>query len=307
MISDVAACPITVRFRGVRGSIPSPGIEMARYGGNTSCVELRCGDDFVILDAGSGIRGLGSELLHEFGSQPIEANLLISHTHWDHIQGLPFFAPGYSPANRFQIVAAHGYGSRVQLALTNQMSALNFPVALDQMRGVVAVEELAAGTTQLGAFVVRTTELNHPGGCAGFRLEAGGFSVAYLPDHEPFHGKNDGELLDFIRDLDLLILDTQYTAEEYSRRAGWGHGCLPESVRLALAGDVHRLLLFHHDPTHDDHQIDQMVRTARDLAKGSTLIVDAAAENQPIRLARPLSAPIMPPSASLPLRTSVAV
>ena len=299
-MSDSFTLPITIRCRGVRGSIPAPGIETARYGGNTSCVELRCGDELLILDAGSGIRNLGNELVEQNPPGPVETNLLISHTHWDHIQGLPFFVPGYSAQNRIGIFAAPDYGARVKIALRNQMTPLNFPVAFDQMRGFIGIKELDPGTNRIGRFAICTTELNHPGGCAGFRIEAEGIAVGYLPDHEPYsagsRGKQRKKLTDFIRDLDLLILDTQYTAEEYSQRRGWGHGSLPESVRIALAGNVRRLLLFHHDPTHPDSQIDQMAESARDLANGRSLSIDAAAEDQTIELSKSVSAPIIPPT-----------
>ncbi|MEY2608182.1 MAG: hypothetical protein QOH31_6036 [Verrucomicrobiota bacterium] len=283
-----------VRFHGVRGSLPSPALANMRYGGNTSCVEVRCGDQLLILDAGSGLRLLGEELLRETGSEPIEATLLLSHTHWDHIQGLPFFAPGYSARNRIRILSAHSHGARVQRALANQMSPLHFPVGLEQMRGLTPVAELDRGGATLQNLVLRTLELNHPGGCSGFRIETDGKSLGYLPDHEPYRtiagsGSQAAalapqELLEFVRGLDLLILDTQYTAEEYTHRVGWGHGCLPDSVQLALEAGVRRLVLFHHDPAHDDERIDTMVEEARALARGTNLSVDAGIENETLIL-----------------------
>lgn len=314
-MSTSTTSPITVCFHGVRGSIPSPGIETARYGGNTSCVELRCGEDLLILDAGSGMRSLGHDLLNRAGLQSINANLIISHTHWDHIQGLPFFVPGYSSRNRIRIFAAPGYGSRVQQALANQMGSLNFPVPLEMMRGLGAVEELEAALTHLGPFTIRATELNHPGGCAGFRIETAGIAVGYLPDHEPYqleeqNGrgiKQDQKLIEFVRDLDLLILDTQYTAQEYGQRFGWGHGALPSSVRVAIAGGVRRLLLFHHDPGHDDRKIDQMVESARQLATGSTLMIDAATERATLQLAPSIGAMIISSTPYPSLQKKIAV
>jgi phosphoribosyl 1,2-cyclic phosphodiesterase len=280
----------SVRFRGVRGSLPSPAPANMRYGGNTSCVEVRCGDQILILDAGSGLRLLGEDLLRESGSRPVEATLLISHTHWDHIQGLPFFTPGYPLRNRIRILTAYGRGARVQRALANQMSPLHFPVGLEHMQGLDPVSELEQGATTLQNLVIRTLELNHPGGCTGFRIETDGRSLGYLSDHEPYRiaGENcseastaaDHELTEFVRELDLLILDTQYTADEYIHRAGWGHGCLPDSVRLATQADVRRLVLFHHDPAHDDARIDTMVEAARALARDTNLLIDAAVENE---------------------------
>ncbi len=278
---------MTVRFRGVRGSIPAPSPENMRYGGNTSCVEIRFGDQLLILDAGSGIRLLGDELLLEAQSSPIEATLLLSHSHWDHIQGLPFFAPGYSPKNRITVFGACGRGEQLQRALATQMTPLHFPVGLEQMRGLEAVRELSSGATKFGDLLVRTTPLNHPGGCMGFRIECPAGHVAYLPDHEPYRNNGDQSgnsaqraLIEFVHGVDLLILDTQYTSDEYDRRIGWGHGCLPDSVQLAIDSGARRLLLFHHDPSHDDRQLDHMVEVARATAAGLPLIIDAASEHE---------------------------
>ena len=282
---------MTVRFRGVRGSIPAPASENIRYGGNTSCVEIRYHDELLILDAGSGIRLLGDELIQNGQTDPIEATLLLSHSHWDHIQGLPFFAPGYSPKNRIAIFGACGRVDQLHLALVAQMTPSHFPVNLEQMRGLGKVRELSPGATKLGTFLVRTTQLNHPGGCTGFRIESAAGHVAYLPDHEPY--RNNGaqeantlqqEIIEFVRGADLLILDTQYTADEYSRRVGWGHGCLPDSVQLAIDAGVRRLFLFHHDPTHNDQQLDHMIETARAMAVGSSLLIEAASENEIVSL-----------------------
>jgi phosphoribosyl 1,2-cyclic phosphodiesterase len=287
--SDIST--INVRFRGVRGSIPAPGIWTARYGGNTSCVELRAGNEILILDAGSGIRDLGDDLMREFGEQPIEATVLISHTHWDHIQGLPFFAPIYQGRNRIRLLAAKGSLSRLERAMRNQMRPIHFPVDLSAMHGLASMEQLSSDQVSLGSLAVSVTALNHPGGCAGFRIAARGRSIAYLPDHEPYQRsmKKDRlaceeKLIEFARGADLLILDTQYTALEYPQRIGWGHGCLPDSVALALAAKVRRLLFFHHDPSHRDHQIDEMIMEARRIIGAAPLVVEAASESQPITL-----------------------
>jgi phosphoribosyl 1,2-cyclic phosphodiesterase len=284
--------PFQLRFRGVRGSIPSPGHKTARYGGNTSCVELRLGDQVLILDAGSGLRELGSDLMEELSCRPIHADLLISHTHWDHIQGLPFFAPIYSSRNRIRIWGANEQAQALARALRNQMITCHFPVGPEQMRGLVAIDQLGSEETRMGGFTVRTANLNHPGGCTGFRIDTPQASLAYLPDHEPFHSsclpglpnesvkRKRESLLQFIQGVDFLILDTQYTVEEYAIRIGWGHGCLPDSVRCALDAGVSRLFLFHHDPAHDDHRIDQLVEDARGMVADSTLLIDAAIEGE---------------------------
>lgn len=285
---------LVVNFRGVRGSLPSPACQNMRYGGNTSCVEVRCGEQLLILDAGSGIRSLGEDLIQNPGAIPSETALLISHTHWDHIQGLPFFGPGYMEQFRVHLFAGPGRAAQIQNGLINQMSPAHFPVGFNHMRGLGKIAELSFGQNSIGNLVVRTTELNHPGGCTGFRIDSASASVAYLPDHEPYQSITAGgidtsaaqrELIEFVSDVDLLILDTQYTTEEYAKRVGWGHGCLDDSVQLAIEGNARRLLLFHHDPTHGDDQIDRMIEIARGIAGESRLTIDAAAENRPIALA----------------------
>lgn len=286
---------MTIRFRGVRGSTPSPGSMTARYGGNTSCVEIRAGNEILILDAGTGIRSLGTDLVREFGSRSIKASILISHTHWDHIQGLPFFAPAFAGQNRIRVIAARNQATTLKRALNNQMEPIHFPVGLEQMRGLRDVEELTSDLAVIGPFTINVTELNHPGGCAGFRIEANGVSLAYLPDHEPFYApgvitKNRAAqsrtdaLVKFVRNVDFLILDGQYTAAEYPQRIGWGHGCLPDTVALAIKARVKQLALFHHDPTHSDHQIDMMVENARALAHPNDMIISAATEDDTITL-----------------------
>jgi phosphoribosyl 1,2-cyclic phosphodiesterase len=269
---------LSVVFHGARGSTPAPGNATARYGGNTSCVEIRTHDQILILDAGTGIRSLGDSLTTAFGSRPIEASLLISHTHWDHIQGLPFFAPAYSPNNKIHLFAAKGDGQKIERGLRNQMDAIHFPVGLENLTGLHPVEEFDSDDFTLGDFRIRVAALNHPGGCAGFRIDANERSVVYLPDHEP--GEENLKLMEFAQGVDLLILDTQYTESEYLAHRGWGHGCLSASVQFAIGADARELALFHHDPSHNDYHIDQMIERGRALAGGSGLIVNAASENR---------------------------
>lgn len=311
-MSDKIDAGLTVRFRGVRGSIPSPGKATSRYGGNTSCVEVRCNGHLLILDAGSGIRGLGIDLLEEFGDQPVQADLLISHTHWDHIQGLPFFAPAYSARNRIQVYGAPGLTTHLKSALRNQMEIMHFPVGFDQLGGLAGIRELNPGCSRLGPFHIRTTALNHPGGCAGFRIETEFGALAYLPDHEPFrssvlHADNaasgqENQLIDFLRGVDLLILDTQYLATEYARHVGWGHGCLPDSVSLAMQAEVGQLAFYHHDPCHDDDQIDRMLESGRKLAADG-LRISAATECQTIVIDRSSGRGGVAEAVAGPLRT----
>ncbi|MFN2476908.1 MAG: MBL fold metallo-hydrolase [Chthoniobacterales bacterium] len=268
---------MSVRFWGVRGSLPSPGPETIQYGGNTSCVEIRCGDELLICDAGSGIRALGAELISSHRQARITATLLVSHTHWDHIQGLPFFKPAYSANHRIRVLGAAGHATKLRTGFNNQMEPIHFPVALDQLRGLTGIEELEPHGAQFGCFAVDTIELRHPGGCAGFRISAAGSTVCYLPDHEPYTAaalRDDSakasefaaaqnQLVEFVRGADLLILDTQFDDHQYNERVGWGHGSVRESVGLALAAGVRTLALFHHDPEHDDAKLEAMATGAR--------------------------------------------
>jgi len=289
---------LLLRFWGVRGSIPTPGPETAHYGGNTSCVELRLGNEVLILDAGSGIRRLGLLLARERQDKIVETHLLISHTHWDHIQGLPFFLPAYGQRSRIRILGAPGTRERLQTALVRQMDPIQFPIPLESLHGISAIDEFAAPATALGNFQVQTIALNHPGGCTGFRITAGGQSIAYLPDHESYRIKiqssdpvvaakaqdAEAELLQFLEGCDLLILDAQYSRAEYVEHIGWGHGCIDDSVTFALRAGVEQLILFHHDPNHDDAEIDAMLAEARwqVIEADARLRVDAAREREEI-------------------------
>jgi phosphoribosyl 1,2-cyclic phosphodiesterase len=285
---------VSVRFWGVRGSIPTPGPATIRYGGNTSCVEVRLGDQVVIFDAGTGIRLLGDSLMKEFEGMPIEVSMLISHTHWDHIQGLPFFAPAYQSENCVRIYGFEGAKRGLESVLWDQMESPHFPIQMTQMVGDVTVNELNFPEFQIGEVTVRALQLNHPGGSTGFRLERDGCVVVYVPDNEPVSylaenstvaGASDGRdpnqaLIDFVRGADVAIMDAQYDAAEYPSHVGWGHGCVDDVVRIAAAGQVQQLALFHHDPNHDDQWMDSMVQNAEQLAEsfGSSLQVRAARE-----------------------------
>ena len=274
-----------VRFWGVRGSIPSPGPETVRYGGNTSCVEVRADGQLIVLDAGSGIRALGHALDAEYRDAPIDLTLLISHTHWDHIQGFP----------RDGLAAT----------LAGQMESPYFPIALKQMPGNIVIEEVKDMQFQVGPIRVEACFSNHPGVCVGFRLFTSAGSIVYLPDNESIHepttapNGNDAlprtieqQLATFVKDADVLICDAQFTRDEYAAHLGWGHGCVDDVVRFAIAGNVKQLYLFHHDPAHDDAFIDRMLVQAHELAAkaGGTLRVEAAREGETIVLAPRIAA-----------------
>jgi phosphoribosyl 1,2-cyclic phosphodiesterase len=293
MTNESAGCRVT--FWGVRGSVPTPGPATVRYGGNTSCVEVRADGQIIILDAGTGIRPLGLELAREFNGEPMDLTLLITHTHWDHIQGFPFFLPAYQPKNTIRVLGYEGARKGLGSTLAGQMESPYFPIALQQMPGNVVIEELQSFNFQLGPIHATAATVNHPGIAVGYRLATSGGAIAYLPDNEPFRedagasgqeeaDTQNGKLIDFIRDADMLIIDSQYDSEEYSHHVGWGHGCVEDVVRIAILANVKRLYLFHHDPDHDDRRIDTMLTQARAQAKGSRLEVFAATEGEVVRL-----------------------
>jgi len=275
-----------LKFWGVRGSIPTPGPGTVRYGGNTSCVEVRSGDDIIILDAGTGLRALGSSLLAEFKDQPLNLTLLVTHTHWDHIQGLPFFAPIYNPRCRLRILGAPGARDSLINALTGQMESTYFPVPFAKVPGNIEIEEVTDFNFNIGPVQVRAQRSNHPGLCFGYRLFSPDSLIVFFPDSEPRAGDGDKEMIEFIRDADVLILDSQYDDTEYKTHVGWGHGRLDDTVALALKAGVRHLCLFHHDPDHDDKKLDAFADHARQLVAkaNSKMKVDAAREGMTIEL-----------------------
>lgn len=298
-----------IKLWGVRGSIPVPGASTVRYGGNTTCVEVRADGEIIILDAGSGIRLLGMDLEKEFGGRPIKLSLLITHTHWDHIQGLPFFLPIYNEKNRIRVFGYEGARAGLAAIVAGQMETPFFPVSLRALPSNIAIEELKEMEFSIGKVQVRAKFANHPGVCAGYRLFTSGGSVAFFPDNEPYEllklhiadrdqtnvvdarefAKAEREkLLEFLHGCDILIIDTQYTDVEYQKHIGWGHGSLSRVVSLALDAKVRKLILFHHDPQHDDAQIDDMLEAARMLVldSGQPLEVEAAQEGAELWLAR---------------------
>lgn len=296
---------VQLKFWGTRGSIAVPGPRTLRYGGNTTCVEVRADDEIIVLDAGSGIRPLGIALENEFKAQPIKLSLLITHAHWDHIQGLPFFKPAYDPKNEIRILGFDGMGASFHQILAEPMKAPFFPIAMRELSGKIEIKKLTEMDFALGNVQVRARFVNHPGVCAGYRLSGGAGSIAFVPDHEPYdflHSakRNDlspeeakkiaadehAGLVEFLRGSDILILDAQYTDKEYETHVGWGHGSISSAISLALDAEVHRLLLFHHDPNHDDAFVDEMAESARELVvkSGRPLEVAAAQEGSEILL-----------------------
>ena len=301
-----AESPGWLKFWGVRGSIPTPGPGTVHYGGNTSCIEVRADGQIIILDAGTGLRLLGRELVAEFDNQPLHLTLLLTHTHWDHIQGLPFFLPVYKPQNQLHILGFEGARHGLDNVLTGQMESPFFPIGLREVPANVCIEELKDLNFNVGPVRVQACFANHPGICVGYRLFASGGSIAFFPDNELHQGQRrlptegskptgttlvfarnqDQKLIDFLRGVDVLIMDSQYDAAEYEQHVGWGHGCLDDVVALALQAEVKKLFLFHHDPNHDDAKISQMVAHARKLvaAANGALQVEAAREGLTVEL-----------------------
>jgi phosphoribosyl 1,2-cyclic phosphodiesterase/CheY-like chemotaxis protein len=297
--------PVSIRFWGVRGSVPTPGPGTMGFGGNTSCVEVRADQQIIILDAGTGLRPLGRELVSEMGANPIELTLLLTHTHWDHIQGLPFFLPLFKPQNRIRILGFEGARHGLESVLNSQMESPFFPIGLREVPANVNIEELKDFDFDVGPVRAQACFANHPGICVGYRLFTSQGSIAFFPDNETFNAqysaaleKSDAKaaafaqsqndkIIDFIRGADVLIIDTQYDREEYQTHVGWGHGCLDDVVRLAHQAGVKHLFLFHHDPDHDDEKIESMLRRARELAaaEGYSLKIDAAREGLTVPLA----------------------
>jgi phosphoribosyl 1,2-cyclic phosphodiesterase/CheY-like chemotaxis protein len=299
-VAATVAPALVVKFWGTRGSIPTPGPGTARYGGNTSCVEVRCGDHILMFDCGSGAREMGLALAQEFKGKPLELNLLVTHTHWDHIQGFPFFVPAYTPGAKINIYSLRGSDKSLERVFTGQMDASYFPVALGDMMAHLNFVELD-GVLKVGEASVTHLYLNHPGLAVGFRVEAGGQSMVYLTDHEPYtklsgdnehNRKLEAEIADFIRGTDLYIREAQYTEEEYPSKKGWGHSTWRDALESAAAGQVKRLALFHHDPMHDDECIDGIVRQCHAYMQehGMSFECFAAADNQVLRLGAQRSA-----------------
>ncbi len=252
-----------ITFRGVRGSIASPGKETAETGGNTSCVEVDLGaDGRVVLDAGTGLRGLGDDMMAR--GERCDVAILLSHYHWDHIQGLPFFVPLYVPGSRVEIIGGASGVMSVGETLVHQMRAPVFPVRLDEVGATITTREVRSGETfDVKGARARTVKLNHPGGVHAYRLDHGGHSMVYATDTEHY-ACVDPQLLTLARHADVLIYDAQYTPEEYGGKVGWGHSTFLAATELARAAGVGRLVLFHHDPTRSDVMVCEIEARARE-------------------------------------------
>lgn len=270
-----------VTFWGVRGSVACASPEYMRYGGNTSCLEVGVGEHRFILDAGTGIRPLSKRFLQ---NDVRNITLLLTHSHWDHINGFPFFRPAYDPKRRMHVMAGHlqRQGLRIENVLGQHMQEPVFPVPLEAMKAIVEFEDFAAGDSfsLFPDVKVRTAPLNHPNAATGYRIEHAGRSLCYVTDTEHTPGKPDQAVLGLIEGADLVVYDSTYTDEEFPARVGWGHSTWNEGMRLCRTANVGRFAIFHHDPDHTDDVMERIEREA--LASWDRTVVTR--DNMTIRL-----------------------
>ena len=282
---------LTLRFWGTRGSIPSPGPNTVRYGGNTPCVELRTAEGWlVILDAGTGIRELGRSLVARANGGPVSGDIFLTHAHWDHIQGIPFFAPLFHKGNHFTIWGSQSLQTSIDRVVRDQMSPVVFPVSFEELQAQIDFQDLAEECREGRGYEVSAMVVRHPGGALGYRFtngNAGGRALVYVSDNElnPAARYDDSagwraRFVEFARGAAVLVHDTMYTTQEYDAFVGWGHSTYDDAVELAMEAGVERLVLFHHRPERTDDEVDRCLQACRILVKsrGSRLEIVAAAE-----------------------------
>ncbi len=292
---------MNIKFWGVRGSIPTSGPAYVRYGGNTPCIEVHTDDDTLfILDAGTGIRGLGDHLT--VPGTPLSASILITHPHWDHIQGFPFFKPAFVRGNSITIVGPQRADIPLERIIADQMTNIYFPVQLHELHATIAFHSVLEEEFMIGSARIRTMYVNHPGFTVGYRIESAGKSLVYISDNESFdaatmknatnfeqsvldrfrlqNGDGNQRIYDFARDADVLIHDATYTPEEYADKKTWGHSHYEFTLHVARQANVKRLYLFHHEPSRTDDAVDEIVRHCTEIIarRHDTFVCDAARE-----------------------------
>jgi phosphoribosyl 1,2-cyclic phosphodiesterase len=289
---------ISVTFWGTRGSIPTPGRDTEKYGGNTSCVSVQHEDTLLILDAGTGIRNLGLDLVAKSKNKSLDLHVLLSHTHWDHIQGLPFFRPAYTKGTKLTVYGSPNKEEFLESILSGQMDEDYFPVEMKDLAADVTIKEIRSRTITVGAMEIEWHEqVLHPGGSVRYRLSIGDKRIVYASDVEldRIFGPNKdsrqskalaGPYRDFIQGVDLLIADGQYTSEEYKFTAGYGHTTIPVITEVARQQEVRQLAVFHHDPQHSDADIDRIMheQAAACRAKSQSTVLFGAKEGMTISL-----------------------
>ena len=305
-----------VRFWGTRGSLPKPGPNTVRYGGNTSCVQvLSKSGTLLIIDCGTGGHELGQALLRR-PEQPVRGHILISHTHWDHIQGIPFFAPLFVPGNEWDFYAPQGFGQSLRDTLSGQMEYTYFPVTPEAFGAEVRYNNLTEGSFRIDDIIIHTHYLNHPALTLAYRIEADGVAIVYSCDHEPHarhlataDGAIEGQDLlhaEFLRDADLVIHDAQYTPAEYQAKIGWGHSTPQYAARICRSVGVKRLALTHHDPMRTDAQLDELVAGLREeIGDDPHFELFAAAEGMELDLEAEIEVPTEAEAGAKPSRTAI--
>lgn len=263
---------IRLKLWGVRGSLPAPGSQTQIFGGNTSCIEMRCGEELFIFDAGSGIRELGLDLLK---SLPIKGRIFFTHYHWDHILGFPFFVPAYIPSNEFDIYGESKRRRSTKQILSGQMSFPYFPVGLNAMQAKLKFHTIKVGTTlkfptKSATVTIKTHRLNHPFDAMGYRVDYNGSSVAYITDYEHFDYR-DEPLIEFVQGADAMIYDSAFNEAEYVTKHGWGHSTWEQGIKLAQAANVKTLLISHHEPTHNDVYMEKVEKEAQEIYPSSVV------------------------------------
>ncbi len=280
--------PVQIKFWGVRGSIATPGDATKKYGGNTACTELTLDDgNLIILDAGTGIRTLGEELIERGGK--VSAYILITHPHWDHIQGFPFFRPAFMEGNFLTIAGPEAKGLKLKDLIAGQMDKVYFPVRLSELEAEISFVPLTEGTFKVFDAEVESIYVNHPGFTLGYRITYGGKTLVYISDNEPFsressHMFTNGDrsiiklfeserndpndrIVNFVKGADVLIHDATYTPELYKEHVGWGHSDYLFTMQVAAKAGVKKLCLFHYDPLLDDEKLDMVVADCEDWIK----------------------------------------